>query len=375
MRRRHHLEWVLGYTSREPGSLPYTWTATYHLTKLIEDGYIPPDEGYEFLEDANLQEFKWEITWPEDYETSDEELVSRIDQVQGYGIFIHGWTGNHSIWEELPGMLVMSNRRMVAIAVDHNGFGETTFNTNTPSVDDCNPPAAMRTLENWINLIKIRRQPGEVTIKTINLIGHSMGGATLFYLNPINWRDGEVTRYALAPALLLEDEQFRLFYTTLGIGIGILQRISAFKVFERMIKPTMLRTLCGGATQDVQDIHNYQYNETARGVTGATFVAMGRLADFEIARNWEFMRVMLGHRDRLVGLTGMMDLLSSLEFPAANLRVVSGSHYMFSVGTETPENAFIHAQARELVVDDVLMLHNNALKVQKEGRLVGFKRG
>ena len=374
MRRRHHLEWVKGYTSRTPGSLPYTWTATYHLTHLIEAGYIHPAGGYEFLDEAKLKEFKWEVTWPEDYETSDDQLIDRINQVQGYGIFVHGWTGNHSIWEELPGMLVMSNRRMVSFSVDHNGFGESVFNTYTPTLEDCNPPAAMRTLEKWVNLINIRRQPGESTLKTINFIGHSMGGATLFYLNPINWRDGEVTRYTLAPALLLEDEQFRLFYTTLGIGIGILQRISVFKVFERLIKPTMLRTLCAGSTQDVHDIHNYQYSETARGITGATFVAMGRLDDFEVARNWEFMRVMLGHRDPLVGLTGMMDLLSRLEFPAANLRVVPGSHYMFSVGTETPENAFEHAQARELVVEDVLMLHNKALKIQKEGRLVGFKR-
>ncbi len=374
MQRRHPLDWVRGYTSRAPGTVPNTWTATYHLTKLIDQKLIDPVDGHAFLEQANLTEFKWQITWPEDFETPDEYLLDRINNVMGYIIFIHGWTGNHNIWEELPGMTVMSNRRMVSITVDHNGFGESTFSTPTPSLDDCNPPAAMRTIENWVNLMRLRRQRGEINFKTVNFVGHSMGGAMLFYLNPLNWNEGEATRYALAPALLLEDEQYRRFYQTLGLGISILQRIPTFKVFEPLIKPTMIRTLCAGATEHVQEVHRQQYGATARGVTGAAFIAMGRLDDYEIAHNWEFMRIMLGHRDLLVGLTGMMDLLSLLEFPAANLRVVPGTHYMFSVGAESPENAFQHAQARELVVQDILTLHEAAYKLQKEGRRVGQQR-
>lgn len=371
MQRRSPMDWVRGYSSRSSGTLPYTWTADYHMTRLMQEGYIDPDVGQQFLDDSGLTEFKWQVTWPEDYETPDDDLLSRVSNVQGYAVFIHGWTGNHKIWEELPSMVVMANRRMASISLDHNGFGESTFSTNTPALEDCNPPAAMRTIERWLNIVNLRRQPGEPNRKVINLVGHSMGGATLFYLNPIMWNDGEITRYALAPALLLEDEQYRRFYTTLGVGIGILQRLSAFKFVEKLIKPTMIRTLCAGSTDDVQAFHSEQYNETARGVTGATFMAMGRLDNYEIARNWEFMRVMLGHRDRLVGLTGMMDLLSTLEFPAAHTRVVAGSHYMFSVGREDPYNAFQHAQARELVVEDILALHEKALKVQKEGRLVG----
>lgn len=365
------MQWVQGYTSRAAGAEPYTWTATYHLTRLMAQRLIDPEAGQTFLDDSGLTEFKWQITWPEDYETPDEYLLDRIDNVQGYAVFVHGWTGNHLIWEDLPAMVVMANRRMVAITLDHNGFGETTFADTTPALEACNPPAAMRTIERWVNLVNIRRQPGRPNRKVVNLVGHSMGGATLFYMNPILWSDGEVTRYALAPALLLEDEQYRRFYTTLGVGIGILQRLSAFKFMEKLIKPTMIRTLCAGATQYVQDVHSQQYNETARGVTGATFLAMGRLDNYEIARNWEFMRVMLGHRDRLVGLTGMMDLLSKLEFPAAHTRVVAGSHYMFSVGAEDTVNTFQHAQARQLVVSDILTLNEQALKVQKEGRLIG----
>ena len=365
------LAWVDGFTRRDLGLVPRTYSATYHLSKLMEDGYIPEEDGTAMLAASGLADFAWTVTWPEDYETSDEEMLDRVRNVQGYVIFVHGWTGNHSIWEELPGMVVQANRRLVAISVDHNGFGDSPFATETPSLESCNPPAAMRTLERWVELIKLRRQPGDPNRKVINFVGHSMGGATLFYMDPLRWNDGEVTRCALSPALLLEDDMHRAFYTTLGIGIGILQRIGVFKVFERLIKPTMIKTLCMGASEEVKEIHSFQYNETPRGITGATFMAMGQLKNWEIPRTWEFFRVILGHRDRLVGLVPMMDLLSKMEFPANNTRVVAGSHYHFSVGTESPHNAFTHTQNRDLVVKDILELHASALKVQIKGRRVG----
>ncbi len=366
-----HLQWILGYKERRVGEVPNTWVADYSLVDLIEKGLINPDHGNTFLETAGLKDFFWQITWPEDYETPDEFLVNAIGQARGYVIFVHGWTGNHLIWEDLPGMTVLSNRQLVAFSVDHNGFGQSRFVSSTPHTDKCNPPAAMETLQQWVDLIKIRRQPGQIGQRVIHFVGHSMGGATLFYLNPILWNYGEVTRYALAPALLLEDEMHQVFYTTLGIGIGILQRIPVLEVFERFLKPSMLSTLLSGASDNVKALHSAQYNDTPRGITGATFLAMGRLQNREIAHDWELMRVMLGHRDPLVGLIDMMDLLMKLEFPAANIRVVPGTHYMFSVGHETPANAWQHAQNRELVVQDILALHQKACSMQEKGHLIG----
>jgi hypothetical protein len=98
---------------------------------------------------------------------------------------------------------------------------------------------------------------------------------------------------------------------------------------------------------------------------------MGQLKNMEIARTWDLFRVMLGHRDRLVGLTDMMDLLGKMEFPASNIRVVPGSHYMFSVSSEDPHDAFLHAQNRELVVQDILELHNRAYTMQRAGQKLG----
>lgn len=366
-----HLAWVGGYFRRGEGIVPGTYIAEYRLTDLMNKGHIDKRNGTQFLEDVGLTDFYWEITWPEDFDTPDDFLVDRIANVHGYAIFIHGWTGNHLIWEELPGMVVQSNRQLVGISVDHNGFGLSLFGDQSPSVETCNPPAAMKTIQKWIDLIKIRRQPGGGQQKVINLIGHSMGGAMLFYLNPILWSYGEVTRYALAPALLLEDEMHKVFYTTLGIGIGILQKIPLLEIVERFIKPGMVRTLASGASDVVKEIHSHQYEDTPRGITGATFMAMGRLKNYEIARDWDLFRVMLGHRDPLVGLVDMMDLLCNLEFPAGHVRVVPGTHYMFSIGQETPTNAYQHAQNRELVAQDIIKIHADALKRQKQGHWVG----
>lgn len=363
--------WVRGYFQRSAGIVSNTYIAKYRLTDLIKKGLVDTGAANEMLTEGGLQDFLWEVTWPEDFETPDEFLEDRIANVQGYALFIHGWTGNHTIWEELPGMTVSANRRLVALSVDHNGFGAARFTQTSPDLDACNPPAAMRVIQRFIDLLKIRRQPGSPNQKVINLVGHSMGGATLFYLNPMAWNYAEVTRYALAPALLLEAELNRAFFTTLGIGIGILQRLPALEFFERFIKPGMLESICAGGSSFLKQVHSKQYEETPRGITGATFMAMGRLSDYEIARNWELFRVMLGHRDSLVALTNMMDLLSKMEFPAGNVRVVPGSHYMFSVGNDNPHTAFQHAQNRELVVQDILTLHEKAYSLQRSGQRVG----
>lgn len=369
--RNPHMRWVAGYKERKEGRMSNTWVAYYSLNDLMQKGYLDRREGQEFLKASGLTDFHWEITWNEKEEIPATYMIDRIADVQGYVLWVHGWTGNMFIWEDMPSMVVSANPELVSIAIDHNGFGGSLFEDITPSLDSCNPPAAMRTLQKFVDLLRIRRQAGQTRTKVINFVGHSMGAATLFYLNPLSWNYGELTRIALAPALLLEDENHRLFYQTLGLGIGILQHLPVLEIFERFIKPSVLHTLTAGSTQEVKAIHSKQYNATPRGITGATFMAMGRLKDYEIAHDFDLMQVILGHRDPLVGLVQMMDLLGNLEFPAKNIHVVPGTHYMFSVGNESVTNAYNHAQTREMVINDVLESHQKALAMQKKGRLIG----
>ncbi len=366
------LTWARGYSSRAPGETPNTQTAFYRMTDVLAKRLLDPAVGREVLQDSGLKDMVWQVTWSEDYENPDDELQHRLYDADGYVIFIHGWTGNHTIWEDLPGMVVKANPRLIAIAVDHNGFGSSPFMHETPALDACCPPSDMATIERWINALKLRRQPGDPNRKVINMVGHSMGGAALFYLNPINWDYAEETRYALAPALLMNDVVHKAFYNALGLGIGIVDKLRIFEPVENIMKPSMVHTLCEGSSDFVKEVHTKQYDETPRGTTSATFRAMGLLQNWEIAHKWDLFRVILGHKDPLVGLTPMMDMLSVMEVPAGHVRVVAGTHYMFSVGRDT---AFQHAQNRELALHDILNLHNQALDLQKSGRPSGGSRG
>ncbi len=369
--------WARGHYRRGEGMMPNTQTALYRVSNLVDRGLVGSREGHTFLSERGLVDFAFQMTWAEDFDTPDDLLERHLEEAEGFVVFIHGWTGNHRIWERLPSMVVQANRRLVAVSVDHNGFGRSRFVDHLPSTDNCNPPAAMITMQRFVDLLKLRRQPGDPKPKVINFVGHSMGGATLFYLNPILWNYGEVTRYALAPALLLEDELNRTFYTTLGTGINILQRLPMLEFVERAIQPRMIEVLCNGASTFVKEEHTRQYRDTPRGITGSTFRAMGLLRDSEIAHDWDTFRVILGHKDHLVGLTSMMDLLGHLEFPVPNMRVVPGSHYMFSVseredGSEMNDGVYQHAQSRECVLMDILHLHERAYDMQKTGKVYGF---
>lgn len=360
----HPLNWATGFAQRGSGSLPNIHTATYRMTDIISKNLIEPSLARAVLYDSGLMDMVWQVTWAEDFDTPDHELPGRFQDCDGYVIFMHGWTGNHSIWEDMPGLIVRGNRRLIAISVDHNGFGQSRFVVEEPELGACCPPSAMTTMERFINVLKIRRQPGDPARKVINLVGHSMGGAALFYLNPTRWDFGEETRYAIAPALLLNDNVHRFFFNAMGLGISIVDRLRFFEPIEDLIQPAMVEAVCEGSSEFVKQTHTVEYDETPRGTTSATFRAMGMLQNWEIAHRWDLFRVMLGHKDTLVGLNPMMDMLSDVEMPPGNIRVVAGSHYMFSVGQST---VFQHAQNRDLVVQDILEQHEHAFKVQKTG--------
>lgn len=366
------LSWTRGYFQRGEGPLPNTQTASYRLTDLINQNLVDVTAARAMLLECGLVDLLWEVTWPEDFPNADEDMPHRLASVDGYVVFVHGWTGNHTIWEELPAMVVRENRRLAAISLDHNGFGQARFVIESPKLDACCPPSAMNAAEKLVNLLKIRRQPGDPNRKVINFVGHSMGGAALFYLNPIRWDMGEETRYAIAPALLMNDTVHRTFFAAMGLGINIVDRLRIFESVENIIKPNMVEAVAEGASEFVKQAHTRQYNETPRGTTAATFRAMGLLNNWEIAHKWDLFKVMLGHKDALVGLNPMMDMLSGLEVPAGHVRVVAGSHYMFSVGRDT---AFQHAQNRELALEDILTLHDRALALQKSGSKSGGSRG
>src|SRR5262249_5377642 len=222
--------WLKGYNSLSSVDESGVQTASYSLVSLAEKELLKRDDVNGMLLDAGLRDFTWHIVWADNPETPADDLEAQIGMAEGYVIFIHGWTGSNAIWEDIPARIVAKNRNLVALVVDHNGFGQTPFVQPMPDFVHCNPIGAMRAVERWFELLKLRRPAGDLQVKTVNFVGHSMGGAALFFLDESKWRLGEQTRTAIAPALLLHDEMHRTFYTTLGLGIGLVGRLRFLEI-------------------------------------------------------------------------------------------------------------------------------------------------
>jgi pimeloyl-ACP methyl ester carboxylesterase len=355
---------ITGYRDRSNGPLPRTYRAHYSLSTLVEDNYLDRGSVNRFLGDTGLKDFAWHVIWAEDYPTTDDDMVQRLTDVDGYVIFAHGVTASWLIWEDLPGMVVRQNRRLVAISIDHNGFGETPFISSRPPIDKISPKATMYAIEEWFELLGLRRPEGTRQPKVINFVGHSMGGAALFYLREPRWRYGEQTRVAVAPAILLHDDAHRAFFNTVGFGAGIVERLRFLEDIENLVSHPTLRTLTDGATETVRKEHIRIYEEAAKGITARAMAAMGLNNDHPVPHYWELMRVYLAHRDALVGLLPAMDLMQELLFTVEQVRVVMGTHYLFSLGEQWKA---VHEQNRALILNDILRLHEEALQRQRTG--------
>jgi hypothetical protein len=355
--------WARGYEERLalPGPYPNIHRVRFRLRHLADRTFIKRRLAAAFLAESGLVELTWYMVWHDVPNAPAEVLPQRLAEAEGFVIFLHGWDGTHAIWEDMAEAVVAGNPRLIAFVFDHNGFGGTPFVDETPAIATCNPPAAMRVIERWINLMHLRGL-ADRPARVINFVGHSMGGASLFYLDAPMWRPHEQTRYPLAPALLLEDDLHQAFYQVLGLGIGVLNRLPELGLLNRLddlLTPAFVEILAGGASASVKEIHEIVYKTTPKGVMARTLVAMGKLDQEPPAWNWQDFRVALGERDSLVGLAPMQRLLHKLAVPPEQVRVLPGDHYFFSVGENTRAT---HGPNRQIVIQDILDLHHSAFE-------------
>src|SRR5262249_32112710 len=154
-------------------------------------------------------------------------------------------------------------------------------------------------------------------------VGHSMGGATLFFLNEKFWHKGEVGRIALAPALLLNDRQRQLFYRTVGTGIrltGINGLVD--KLVGKVIAPRFIEAVAGSGSPKVRSQHKHIFDSTPDGVIAQTFAAMGQLQASFHESKWPDFITFLAEKDLLVGLKPTTDLLASMNFHPDQIKQV-----------------------------------------------------
>jgi pimeloyl-ACP methyl ester carboxylesterase len=329
-------------------------SASYTLSYLIQAGLIRRKRAALFRDQTGLADFAWRVYWPKEA-VGGRNYAEAMARAQGFVVFLHGWDGSHAIWERIPALVCSGNPRLVALAADVNGFGGSPFADELPAIEACDPAANMAAVERWIELLRLRTsQRATRRWRPITFVGHSMSGAALFYLDESRWRRHEVARLAVAPALLINDGLRQSFYKALGVGIWAGASAETLGWLKTRLAPSIVEMLIGEASQAVKDRHVYTFNHTPKGVLAQTFFAMGATPDQVKPRRWRRFHVVLGHKDRLVGLKPMLDLLEELGMTSNQIRVVLGDHYLFSASNQSRR---LHTRNRRIVVRRILALH------------------
>lgn len=361
-RRRGKWDWVGGFkTSRQEGQDGVV-SLSFDLSTLVEEGYLGKKALAQFKEATGLADLAWRVVYNRRSWGGPISRKEILGRAQGFVVFIHGWDGSGEIWESLPAMVCQRNPRLVTFVLDVNGFGGSPFiEAEMPKVTQCNPEACMRAVEKWIETMRLR---GRARTKRIfTLVGHSMGGAALFYMNDKDWAESRYARCAVAPALLCNDTLRQGFYVGLGTGIGAGLQYSLLDKLKEKLAPWLINELIGGASGAVKAEHLRIFERTDKGTLAQTFYALGQAEEPHRRRRWKNFRVILGHKDRLVGVAPMLNLLEDLGFRSENIRVVLGDHYLFSAGLKTRRS---HGENRDILLEEILQLHEGCRTRQKE---------
>ena len=337
-------------------SVAGVYSATYSLQELTQRGAIKDEAFDSFKRITKLADLSWRALWTRGAVAKAGGRENFLRKAREVIIFVHGWDGSNAIWENLPAHVCAAENDCLILAPDVNGFGGSPFaHPERLTPDQCSPQANMRALEKWLSTLKLlgaRREYPTV------FVGHSMGGATLFYLNERLLSGRTVGRYAVAPALLLNDLTKKSFYRTLGAGI-FAGNLLALDKLQNQIAPFVINQLIAGASKAVQAEHKRIFKKTHKQTIARTFDAMGQAKKPSHGREWNRFRVILGHSDRLVGLTPMLDLLAALGFTSRQVRVALGDHYFFSVSKSSQP---LHAANREIMLEDIRELVSESVK-------------
>jgi pimeloyl-ACP methyl ester carboxylesterase len=359
--RRGKWDWVEGFkTSRQEGQDGVV-SLSFDLSTLVGRGYLGKKAFAQFKEATGLADFAWRVVYNRRFWGGPIAGKKILSRAQGFVVFIHGWDGSGEIWESLPAMVCQKNPRLAAFVPDVNGFGGSPFiEAEMPEVAQCNPEGCMRAVEKWIETMQLRGRKG--TKRVFTFVGHSMGGAALFYMNDKDWVEHRHARCAVAPALLCNDTLRQGFYIGLGLGIGAGLQYSLLDKLKEKLAPWLIEELIGGASEAVKAEHLSVFEKTSKGTVAQTFYALGQAEKPHRRRQWKNFRVILGHKDRLVGMVPMLNVLEDLRFRSENIRVVLGDHYFFSANVRT---RWRHGGNRDILLEEILQLHEGCRTRQK----------
>jgi len=355
--------WAEGWRSARQESKDML-SLSFNLSTLVSKRLLSSKALKRFQEETGLGDLAWRVVYAGGSKRNPRSLREYLRWCQGTVVFIHGWDGSGAIWEDLPALVCQANPRLVSIVPDVNGFGGSPFLEEVPRVAHCSPRGLIRAIELWLGLLHIGPGHGRGFRRPLLFVGHSMGGAALFYKAEAGWENQPYGLCAVAPALLHNDGLRKGLYVTMGMGIGAGLQLEFLDRFKDKLAPRVVQALIEGASQAVKREHRRIFANTSKGTLAQTFYALG-MAEEKVQRTtWENFRVILGHRDRLVGVAPMLELLESLGLGSDNIRVVLGDHYFFSYGKGSPRE---HARNREILLEEILNLYERVRQVPLPG--------
>lgn len=326
------------------------YSAAYSLAELADKEIIDPEKFKGFRQRSRLETVYWRAGWSRGDIIAAGGRGAFASKADVVVVFLHGWDGSEAIWEDLPGKLCALEPNILVLVPDVNGFGRSPFRKpETLAFRDCDPKANMRAVEGWLRLLGLlggrRHMP-------VVFVGHSMSGASLFYLNERAWSKQRVGRCALAPALLTNDVLRQGFYRSLGIGIWAGRQLQ-LDLLTETISRGIIAQLIPGASQAVRAEHERIFKRTSKVTLANTFYAMGQAKSPVHGPDWQRFRVVLGHSDRLVGVGPMLTSLADLGFSSRQIRVVLGDHYFFSISRESQR---LHRENKDIVLEEIRAL-------------------
>lgn len=323
------------------------YSATYDLADIVESGAISAPEFKRFQTRTRLKTIYWRAYWTRGGIIGAGGRGDFLNKTGVVIVFMHGWDGNGAIWESIPAALCEAEHDALMLVPDVNGFDRSPFlKPERLEFDECNPQANMQAIEEWLRLLRVLGGRRKVPVV---FVGHSMSGASLFYLRDKAWDKHRVGRVAIAPALLTNDTLRKGFYRTLGLGIWATYQLQIAKLSERL-SPVIVNRLIAGASKAVQNEHARVFKQTSKSTLGHTFFAMGQAKRPKPRKHWDRFSVILGHADRLVGLGPMLTSLVELGFTSRQVKVVLGDHYFLST---SHQSRHLHEVSREIALEEI----------------------
>ncbi len=322
-------------------------TQSFYFSRLAKSNALAGSASLEgFQQLTGLTDLYWRTMY---YQPSGRQipLAQALAEADGYVFFMHGWNGSHRIWESLPFRLTAKHKKIICFNLDVNGFGMSPFISSTPTPEQCSPPALMAAIEYWLTAMNLWPARNRRQNPFYLFVGHSMSGAALFFKDVTGWENETFGFYAMAPALFCNDAQRQVFFKTAGLSI----RLPSFSAVKDALAPKVIRTLGAGASPEVKNEHLRIYSKTPFGTIAQTLYVLGNTNCPPHRPDWSRYKVALGHRDKVVGLNQMLDLLEELEFHPNQIRTTLGDHYFFSYGQGSPSS---HKKNQRVVFDDML---------------------